>query len=100
MYLNSRNKNISFTYEVEENNKLSFLDVSVSREENKFSTSLYRKPTFSGLYTNFASFIANSYNEVKFLKVIFRKNHFPRHSIDKCIKLFLHKKNSTRDQTH
>ena len=54
---------MSFTYEVEENNKLSFLDMSVSREENKFSTSLYRKHTFSGLYTNFASFIADGYKK-------------------------------------
>ena len=63
VYINSRHKNMSFTYEVEENNKLSFLDVSVIREENKFSTSLYGKPTFSGLYTNFASFIADSYKK-------------------------------------
>ena len=84
---------MSFTYEVEENNKQSFLDVSVSREENKFST-------FSVLYTNCVSFIADGYqkgliycllfrafiltvnwqkfhDEVKFVKVIFRKNLFP-----------------------
>ena len=40
---------MTFTYEIEENNNLVFLDVLVTREE-KFCTSLYRKPTFSGLF--------------------------------------------------
>ena len=114
-YLNSRHKNMNFTYELEENNKLAFLDVLVSREAGKFSTSLYRKATFSGLYTNFNSFIADTYKkglifcllfrvfaltvdwekfheEVKFLKDIFQKNLFPEHFTDRCIKLFLDKK--------
>ena len=59
VYLDNRHKNMNIMYEVEENNELSFLDAAVSREENNSSTSLYRKPTFSGLYTNFASFIAD-----------------------------------------
>ena len=103
------------TFEVKKTNKLSFLDVLVSREEERFSTSLYRKPTFSGLYTNFDSFISVNYkrgliycllfrvftltvdwkkfhDEVQFLKGIFRKNLFPQHFIDQCIKLFLDNK--------
>ena len=106
---------MTFTYEEEENNTLPFLDVLVTRTDNQFSTSLYRKPTFSGLYTNFYSFISEKYKtglifsllfrifsfttnwnafheEVKSLKEIFRKNAYPEHFIDKCIKLFLQKK--------
>ena len=114
-YLNSRHKNMSFTYEIEENSKLAFLDVSVSREGDHFTTSLYRKPTFSGLYTNFHSYISDNYkkgliycllfrvftltvcwekfdDEVQFLRNLFRKNLFPEFVIDKCIKHFLNRK--------
>ena len=36
--------------------QLPFLDVLVECNENKFSTSIYRKPTFSGDYTRWDSF--------------------------------------------
>ena len=62
-YLNSRLKNMTFTHEVEQNNCISFLDVLVTREDVGFSTSVYRKPTFSGLYTNFCSFISEKYKK-------------------------------------
>ena len=114
-YLNSRHRNMNFTYEVERDNCLAFLDVMVTRVDNTFSTSLYRKPTFSGLYTNFYSYISDKYKkglifsllfrifmfvtdwnkfhtEVKFLRDIFRKNSYSEHFIDKCIKMFLNKK--------
>ena len=48
-YLNSCYVNMSFTIETEQNNKISFLDVNVIREQGKFITSVYRKPTFSGV---------------------------------------------------
>ena len=59
-YINSRHKNMTFTFEVEVENRLAFLDVKITREET-FCTSLYRKPTFSGLYMNFKSFMPDSY---------------------------------------
>ena len=43
--------------EIEENGSLSFPDVTITRENNKFVTSVYRKSTFSGVFTNFKSFI-------------------------------------------
>ena len=104
---------MTFTFEVEMENRLAFLDVKITREET-FCTSLYRKPTFSGLYMNFKSFMPDSYKkgliytllhrafvlccswdkfhtEVCFLKEIFRKNQFPEFFIDRCIKSFLDK---------
>ena len=57
-YLNGQHVNISFTSEVEHNETLSFLDVKVSRNNDNFNTSLYRKPMFRGVYSNFNSFIA------------------------------------------
>ena len=43
------------------NNSLSFLDIKNIRENNIFTISVYRKLTFSGVFTNFESFIPNSY---------------------------------------
>ena len=51
-YLNRQHKNIKFTSETENENCISFLDIKITRENNKFMTSVYRKPTFSGVFTN------------------------------------------------
>ena len=59
--LNSKHKNIKFTYEKESNNSLPFLDILISRSENGFKTSVYHKSTFSGAYSNFNSFIYDEY---------------------------------------
>ena len=55
-YLNSCHVNLSFTIETEQNNKI-FLDLNVIHEQGKFVTSVYRKPTSSGVYTHFDSFL-------------------------------------------
>ena len=49
-YMDSRHPNIQFTCEKESNNKISFLDISVTRINNKLTTSLSLKKTFSGNY--------------------------------------------------
>ena len=53
---------MNFTHEIKKNNSLAFLDGLVTRE-NTFCTSLYRKPTFSGLYSNFKSFMSDPYKK-------------------------------------
>ena len=60
-YFNSCHENIKFTCEKETNNKLSFLDIEISRDKNQFITSVYRKPTFSGVFSHFDSFIPRGY---------------------------------------
>ena len=52
---------MSFTIETEQNNKISFLNVNVIREQGKFITSVYQKPTFSGVYTHFDSLLPDAY---------------------------------------
>ena len=47
-YLNSLHPSLKFTNEIETNNSLPFLDVLVTKSDNKFITSVYRKPTFTG----------------------------------------------------
>ena len=103
---------ISFSMKTEKENKLSFLDVEIIREQGKFTTTVYQKPTFSGVYSNFESFLPSIYKfgmiyplvyrffriysnwaqfntELTFLKGIFRKNGYPKNFIDKCFKKFL-----------
>ena len=60
-YHNRQHPNISFTPELEKDDKLPFLDVEIFRSNGEFSTSVYRKPTFIGLFINFHSFISLVY---------------------------------------
>ena len=62
-YLNRQHANITFTAEMERDGKLPFLDIDISRSESKFATSVYRKPTFTGLFTKFHSFIPNTHKQ-------------------------------------
>ena len=96
---------MSFSMETEKENKLFFLDVKIIREQGKFSTTIYRKPTFSGVYSNFESFLPSVYKfgmvyrcfrigssctqfhtELIFLKGIFQENGYLKNFIGKCLK--------------
>ena len=113
-YLNSRHPNISFTHESEVNNTLAFLDINVTRNENILETSVFRKKTFTGVYTNFSSCIPTQYKRGLIMTLLFRfystcsscklfhfeviklkafliLNNYPLKLIDKCISLFLDK---------
>ena len=54
-YINSKHPNIKLTSEFEENDSFSFLDVKITRRNNQLVTSVFRKATFSGVFTNFKS---------------------------------------------
>ena len=113
-YLNKPHKNIKFTLEIERNGSLSFLDITVTRENNKFLTSVYCKPTFRGVFTNFESFIPdmhkrglietllhrnfrlcssyeNFHRVIETLKSIFKHNNYTQNFVNQCIKKFLNK---------
>ncbi len=113
-FLNRQHPNIEFTFELESGGVLSFLDTSISRAGGHFQTSLYRKPTFSGVYSHFDSFsplcfkfgliftllfrayqICSSFgafhDEVLKLKSILRKNGYPLSLIDSVVSKFLNK---------
>ena len=70
--MNHQHPNIKFTFEAKKSNNFSFLDVKICRENNKFTTSVFRKPTFSGEFTNFDSFIPKSYKHGLVNTLIFR----------------------------
>ena len=55
--LNGFHRNIQFTYEVERDPKIFFLDVLVIRDSsNNISTTVYRKSTNNDIYLNWESF--------------------------------------------
>jgi hypothetical protein len=63
--LNNFQLSIKFTSEVETDPSLPFLDVKVTRlsERQTFETSIYRKPTFTGLLTKWNAFVPMGYKE-------------------------------------
>ena len=60
-YLNSQHSSIKFTYEIEKNNSIPFLDCNVTKNGSRFETSSYRKPTYSGLGLKFSSAVPDRY---------------------------------------
>ena len=113
-YLNGQHKNIRFTSEIENENSISFHDISISKDNNKFATSVYHKPTSSGVFTSVGSFILKSYKynllftlthrafklcsnfelfhqEIHKLKTNFENNSYPKSFVDLCIKKYLDK---------
>ena len=56
--LNSLHPSLQFTMESEDEGKLPFMDVLVMREVNRYTTTIHRKPTFTGLYTRWDSYCA------------------------------------------
>ena len=112
-YLNSRHPNIKFTVEYEIDGKIPFLDVLVNKTEGeKFSTSIFRKNTFTGLLMNFTSFCTISYKrglvrtlvdrafkinsswpgfhcDLTKLTAILQRNQFPDHLLSNSIKTYL-----------
>ncbi len=102
------------TSELEKDGKLPFLDVDITRSNGKFSTSIYRKPTFTGLFINFHSFIPltykcsliscllyrifnlcssyeNSHVQLEVIRKLFNLNGFPSHVFDHLAHRFLNK---------
>ena len=55
-YVNSQHPNIKFTCDKEKDSTLPFLDINIKKEESEFITSIYRKPTFTGLFSKYYAF--------------------------------------------
>ena len=106
--------------------KVSFFNISITGSESKFTTSVFRKKTFGGVYLNIYSHLPTDYKikkglidtllhrsynicsdnagfhqEILFLKSVWLKNSFPLFFIYKCVKKFLDKlfikKNEEKD---
>ena len=113
-YLNNKHPNMNFTSEEETENQLPFLDVFVKRVQSNFITSVYRKPTFSGVYTHYTSYLPDVYKESLVSTLLYRayrictnwneihketiqikqimtKNGYPENLLDKLISSFYRK---------
>ena len=55
-YSNRQHESIRFPSDTENENFVLFIEIKISRDNKKFTTSVYRKPTFSGVFINFGSF--------------------------------------------
>jgi len=116
--LNSVHDNITFTKELECGDSLAFLDVLIEKSQTGIQTTTYRKPTHSGLYTHWTSFIphyqkrnlvfglldraykiASTYNaihsEFMNIKSMLIKNGYPKAYLNRCIMKYLNKKHET-----
>ena len=119
-YFSSQHPNINFTYELEKDNTIAFLDVNVFRDAGRFSSTVHRKDTFSGVYSNFRSFMSDTYKrglvstllyraymisssfqslhkEIDNLKLIFSNNSYPTKFVDRCILKFFNKLYEKKD---
>ncbi|CAF1553686.1 unnamed protein product [Adineta ricciae] len=77
--LNSFHSSIQFTMESELSGSLSFLDINIKRlstptpsTHSFFETTVYRKPTFTGLLTKFTSFIPIQYKKSVISSMVYR----------------------------
>ena len=59
-YLNTKHKNVKFTYGKQIENKLPFLDILISNNEN-LQTSVFHKETYTGILLNYFSFVPDCY---------------------------------------
>ncbi|KAJ8974243.1 hypothetical protein NQ317_006325 [Molorchus minor] len=106
-FLNSLHSSIVFTVEFEENNKINFLDLEISKLDNKLDFSVYRKPTntdlvipfnsnhpFSQKFAAFHSFFnrlfklplsPHNFKKEQIIKQIAYNNNFPIYLINKML---------------
>ena len=110
-YLNTKHKNIKFTYEKQTENKLPFLDILISNNRN-LQTSVFHKKTYTGLLLDYFSFVPSSYKygliktlidrmyginstwasfdiDLKNFRQVLLKNQYPLTMIDNVIKKYL-----------
>ena len=103
-----------FTIENEKYNNISFVDLNITREQGKFTTSVCHKPTFSGIDNHFNDFLPSTYKigmvhallyrclwifsdwtkfqlELVKLMDVSKTNHYAENSINNCVKTYINK---------
>ena len=71
-----RHNNISLAIENEKQNRMFILDVQIIREDKTFTTSVYHKPTVSGVYTHFDSFLPSNYKFCTVCTLVYRFSEY------------------------
>jgi hypothetical protein len=122
-YLNKQHPSIKFTMEKEENSTLNFLDVKIQKKKDlSFTTSTYRKPTFTGVMLNWNSLTSIKYKiglisclldrsfkicssekqkliEMEHLRELLIRNNYPNQIIEKEFDRFLKSKSLSLEKT-
>ena len=110
---NSQDKNLQFTFEVQQNNQINFLDLSLIIKENQIITNWFQKPTSSSRTINHSpnhpicqkknivynlvdraiSLSHKTFHDanLKIVKQMFLDNDYPNNFIDKNIKIRMNK---------
>ena len=111
-FINNKHPNIKFTMDTEQDNKLPFLDLLITKENGQIITSVFRKKTFTGLGSNYFSHSPMKYkitaiktlihrgfrhcsnwllfhSEMEYLHKYFSDNCFPAHLFFKTLQNFL-----------
>ena len=122
-YLNRQYPNIFFLPELEKDGRLPFLDIEIIRSNGRFSTSVYRKPNFIGLFTNFHSFVPLAYKrslvccllhrifhlcssyenfhpQLEVVRKLFNLNSFPTYMFDQLVRHFLNNPTISLNPNH
>ena len=68
----NKHLNIKFTFEKQQNNQISFLDILIQNNGENFSTTAFRKTTAIGLFTNYLSFTPLSY-KIGLVKILIHR---------------------------
>ena len=71
-YMNKQHKCLKFTSEAENDNSFSFLDIKITRHNQQFKMSVYRKPTFSGVFKHYESYLDQTYKKSLIDTLLFR----------------------------
>lgn len=117
--LNSKHPSLNFTMETATDNTLAFLGMNIFKNGTILSTSVYRKPTNTGLYLHYDSHVDHRYkvgllktmlyrayrlsstwkafsDECEILRTTFAQLHYPTRLVDSTIKAFIN--NQTLDK--
>lgn len=75
--INSQYNSIKFTVEIENNNRIPFLDLNLTRTNNRIDINIYRKPTNTNRYITNDSYSTNAHKMAVFNSLIYRMCKLP-----------------------
>ena len=87
---------MTFTVEIEQNNKISFLDVNIIPEQGKVITSIYRKPTLIVVFGY--ALVGQCSSTIDTFKKDISQNIYPGNFIYRCFKLFLNRNHVLKEK--
>ena len=102
-YLNYCHVHIYSNIENEIDNRMPFFNVNTTTQQGKFTTSVFLKPTFTGIYNHFNSFSPSTYKftwfihcyiDISWFKLmdVFKSKDYSENIINNWFKIFLEKK--------